>query len=279
MTTETSAQTSAAPAGSRTSRSLRIVVPPLVALVLAILGWQAVVTLADTPEYLLPSPGRTLEEMLAQREFFFDQGMSTLAAVLLGFAGAVAISIPLAVLMVYNATMRKAIYPLVIAAQVIPKVALAPVFIIWLGFGVGPKILMVILIAFFPMIIDSVVGLSAARADNLMLVRSMGASRWQAFWKIRWPWALPSIFAGAKVGITLALIGAVVAELFGSNDGLGVVLVTARGTLDTPTVFAAIGWLTILGFILFGAVALLERVLTPHHKAARGRSDEMSGHL
>jgi NitT/TauT family transport system permease protein len=264
---------------ARTLQLIRTTVPPLIAILLAVVAWQLVVWLADTPEYILPSPGKTLDVMFEQREYFLTEGMSTLVAVLLGFGGALAISIPLAVLMVYSNGLRKAIYPLVIAAQVIPKVALAPVFIIWLGFGVMPKVLMVILISFFPMIIDSVVGLSAARADNLMLVRSMGASRWQAFWKVRWPWALPSIFAGAKVGITLALIGAVVAELFGSNNGLGVILVTARGTLDTPTVFAAIGWLTMLGFVLFGAVALIERLVTPHHRSLRGKTDEMSGHL
>src|SRR5690606_23110870 len=120
--------------------------------------------------------------------------------------------LPIGILMVYNKLAERALYPLLVLSQLIPKVAIAPLFIIWFGFGEAPKILMVVLISFFPLVIDAAVGFAAARPESLMLVRSMGANRWQAFWIIRFPWALPSIFAGAKVAVTLAVVGAIVAE-------------------------------------------------------------------
>src|SRR5699024_9090370 len=119
------------------------------------------------------------------------------------------------------------------------------------------------------MVVDALVGLSSTKPERLMLVRSMGASRWQAFWKIRWPGALPSIFSGAKVSITLAVVGAVVAEFVGSDKGLGVVLSQARGALDSVTAFAAIAWLTVIGSVLFLLVMLLERMLSPGHRTSR----------
>ncbi|MBO2457960.1 ABC transporter permease [Actinomadura violacea] len=250
---------------------------PLVLVAIIVAVWQAVCASGAVEEYVLPAPGDVLGKMFGDFGTFADQSVPTIVAIFVGFALAVVVALPIAVAMVYSAIVRRAIYPLLIIAQVVPKVAIAPLFIIWFGFGQLPKVLMVALICFFPVVIDSLVGFRAARPESLMLVRSMGASRWQAFWKVRWPWALPSIFAGVKVGITLAVVGAVVAEFVGADKGLGVLLITARGDMDSLTVFASIAWLTVIGFVLFVAVEALERILLPGKRG--GRSHEASGSL
>ena len=250
---------------------------PLAMVAIAVGIWQAVCSSGGVEEYVLPAPADVVQKMFGDFGTFAEQSVPTIIAIFVGFALAVAVALPIAVAMVYSGVVRRALYPLLIIAQVVPKVAIAPLFIIWFGFGQLPKVLMVALICFFPVVIDSLVGFKAARPESLMLVRSMGASRWQAFWKIRWPWALPSIFAGIKVGITLAVVGAVVAEFVGADKGLGVLLITARGDMDSLTVFASIVWLTVIGFILFVVVELLERVLVPGKRG--GRSHEASGAL
>lgn len=240
----------------------------LVIVIIAI--WQGLVTFGGLKEYVLPAPGDVIAKMFTDLDVFAEQSVPTIIAIFVGFALAIVVALPIAVAMIYSSIVRRAVYPLLIVAQVVPKVAIAPLFIIWFGFGQLPKILMVALICFFPVVIDSLVGFRAARPESLMLVRSMGANRWQAFWKVRWPWALPSIFAGIKVGITLAVVGAVVAEFVGADTGLGVLLITARGDMDNLTVFAAIAWLTIIGFALFILVEVLERMLVPGRRGKRG---------
>ncbi|RSN66635.1 ABC transporter permease [Actinomadura sp. WAC 06369] len=246
-------------------------------VVIGLAVWHFACAAGAVEEYVLPAPLDVVTKMFGDFPMFAEQSVPTIVAIFAGFALAVLIAVPLAVAMVYSDLARRALYPLLIIAQVVPKVAIAPLFIIWFGFGQLPKVLMVALICFFPVVIDSLVGFKAARPESLMLVRSMGASRWQAFWKVRWPWALPSIFAGIKVGITLAVVGAVVAEFVGSDTGLGVVLITARGDMDSLTVFASIVWLTVIGFILFVLVEVLERLLLPGKRG--GRSHEASGSL
>ncbi|MBE9373516.1 ABC transporter permease [Saccharopolyspora sp. HNM0983] len=256
---------------------IRSALLPVGLLVVCCAVWQVVVTAGQVPEYVLPAPLTVLGTMVADAPLLATESVPTLLAVLAGFGLAVLVALPVAVLMTYSDALHRALYPLLIVAQVVPKVAVAPLFIIWFGFGQLPKVLMVALISFFPLIVDALVGLAATRPQSLVLVRSMGAGRWQAFWKVRWPWALPSIFAGAKVAVTLAVVGAVVAEFVGSDDGLGVVLLDARGNLDSAMAFAAIGWLTIAGLLLFGAVALAERVLVPGGR--RAASAEAAGSL
>jgi NitT/TauT family transport system permease protein len=171
--------------------------------------------------------------------------------------------------MIYSKWFRRSIYPILLTAQVLPKVALAPLFIVWFGFGLLPKVLMTFLISFFPIVIDSLTGLNSVRPESLMLLRSMGASRWQAFWKVRLPSALPSMFGGFKIAITFAVVGTVVAEFVGSDHGLGYILVLARGNLDTVTVFAAILWLVAIAFLYYFAVELLEWLLVKGRAARR----------
>ncbi len=251
---------------------------PAIALIVLILGaWQAVSMAGLVEKYVLPAPWDIVHAMVVDFDRYWTASLPTLTAILLGFGISVLIALPIAIGMVYSPLLQRAIYPLLVLSQVVPKVALAPLFIIWFGFGTPPKIFMVVLIAFFPLVVDAVVGFQAARPESLMLVRSMGASRWQAFWKVRFPWALPSIFAGAKVAITLAVVGAVVAEFVGADKGLGVVITQARGNLDTVAVFAGIGFLSVIGLVLFACVSILERVLVRGSRS--GRSFEAAGSL
>lgn len=244
---------------------------PSVGLLTAIiLGWEAASRGGLIEEYVLPSPSTVVTSMVTDFDRYWEASLPTLWAICLGFLLSVLIALPIAIGMVYSAVLERAIYPLLILSQVVPKVAIAPLFIIWFGFGDPPKIVMVVLISFFPLVIDAVVGFQAARPESLMLVRSMGASRWQAFWKIRFPWALPSIFAGAKVAITLAVVGAVVAEFVGADRGLGVLITQARGNLDTVSVFAGIGYLSLIGLVLFALIGALERILVRGGRSGRG---------
>lgn len=260
-----------------TGEKLKRSAPAIALIVAALVIWQAASGFGIVPEYLLPSPLAIVTEMVVNAGTYLSSSVPTVMAIVLGFILAVVISLPLGVLMVYYPLMHRAIYPLLVLSQVVPKVAIAPLFIVWFGFGNSPKILMVVLISFFPLVIDALVGFSAARPESLMLVRSMGSSRMQAFWKVRFPWALPSLFAGAKVAITLAVVGAVVAEFVGADRGLGVVITQARGNLDTVMVFAGIGYLSLIGMVLYALVTLAERMLVKGSRS--GRSFEAAGSM
>lgn len=242
---------------------------PTVTLVLCLVAWEGAVRFFSVPVYILPPPSAILHVAVAQHEYLFKNAVATSWAILLGFAYAFAVGVPIAALMVYSESFSKAIYPVLITAQVLPKVALAPLFIVWFGFGLLPKVVMTFLIAFFPIVIDTLAGLSAVRQESLMLLRSMGASRWQSFWKVRLPTALPHIFSGLKIGMTFAVVGAIVAEFVASDSGLGFVLVDARSNLDMVLVFAAITWLIALGFIFYFAVELAERIFVKGRRSKR----------
>jgi NitT/TauT family transport system permease protein len=242
---------------------------PVVTLALCILAWEGAVRFFNVPVYILPRPSAILHAAVAQHAYLFKHAVATSWAILLGFAYAFVVGIPIAALMVYSESFSKAIYPVLITAQVLPKVALAPLFIVWFGFGLLPKVVMTFLIAFFPIVIDTLAGLSAVRPESLMLLRSMGASRWQSFWKVRLPMALPHIFSGLKIGVTFAVVGAIVAEFVASDSGLGFVLVDARANLDMVLVFAAITWLIALGFVFYFAVELAERIFVKGRRSKR----------
>ena len=226
-------------------------VAPIVTALACLLVWEAAIHVFKVPIYLLPPPSDVLRKMLVDYRMFYTNALPTLSAIVLGFGMAVAVGVPIATFMVYSKLFRNSIQGILITAQVLPKV------------------LMTFLIAFFPIVIDSVVGLASVRPESLMLVRSMGAGRWQAFWKVRLPQALPSMFGGFKVAITFAVVGTLVAEFVGSDSGLGYVLVMARGNLDTLTVFATIGWLVVIGFLFYYAVELLERFVLRHRGQQR----------
>ena len=234
---------------------------PFATVVACLLVWEGAVRLLNVPIYMLPPPSLVLHEVVFQYAYFLKHAIATTWAIMLGFALAVIVGVPMATLMVYSKTFSESIHPILITAQVLPKVALAPLFIVWFGFGLLPKVIMTFLIAFFPIVIDTLTGLMAVRPESLMLIRSMGGNRWQSFWKVRLPTALPSMFAGFKIAMTFAVVGAIVAEFVASDSGLGYVLVEARANLATVTVFSAITWLIAMGFSFYYLVEFAERAV------------------
>jgi NitT/TauT family transport system permease protein len=248
-------------------------IAPSLSLLFCLVAWEAAVRYFDVPIYLVPAPSQILGQLLASYPQFLQATLASVVSIVVGFGLAVIVGVPAATMMIYSKVFRRSIYPILLTAQVLPKVALAPLFIVWFGFGLLPKVLMTFLISFFPIVIDSLIGLNSVRPESLMLLRSMGATRWQAFWKVRLPTALPSIFGGLRVAITFAVVGTIVAEFVGSDSGLGYILVVARGNLDTLTVFAAILWLIALGFLFYFAVELAERLCV---RGRARRSHELS---
>lgn len=244
---------------------------PILSIFSLLLAWEGAVYLFNVPIYMLPPPSKVAHLAVSESPLLFRHALSTSWAILLGFGIAVLVGIPIATLMIYSASFHRGIYPILITAQVLPKVALAPLFIVWFGFGLIPKVLMTFLIAFFPIVVDTLAGLSAVRPESLMLLRSMGGSRWQSFWKVRLPTALPHIFSGLKIAMTFAVVGAIVAEFVASESGLGYVLVEARASLNMVLVFAAIIWLIAIGFIFYFAVELAEKIFVKGRSAKRSQ--------
>lgn len=244
---------------------------PLLTVVGCLAVWEGAVALFQIPVYLLPPPRAIVLKMIASGGVLLRESLSTVSAITSGFLLAVVVGIPVATGMVYWERFRRAVYPVLVTAQVLPKVALAPLFIVWFGFGMLPKVVMTLLISFFPIVIDTVTGLASVRPESLMLIRSMGGTRSQSFWKVRLPNALPSVFGGLKVAITFAVVGTIVAEFVGSDSGLGYVLVVARGNLDTVTVFAVITWLVAIGFLYYFAVEIAEMLLVKGRSKRRIR--------
>jgi NitT/TauT family transport system permease protein len=193
----------------------------------------------------------------------------TLYEILWGFALAVLIGVPLAMVIVASPSFERAVYPLLVASQSVPKIAVAPLLIFWAGLGIFPKILVAFLISFFPVVIDTVVGLRSVEPEMLHLARSMGASGPKVFLKIRLPHALPNVFAGLKVAVTLAVVGAIVGEFIQADRGLGYALLQANAMLNTKLSFATIVILAVIGVVLFAVVDRIERWLIPWHASRR----------
>ena len=250
-------------------RNAETIVYPVAAIVGLLVLWQVFVVVFNIAPYLLPKPTDVLVTLIQDLPDLISQSVITVEEIVLGFALSVIVGIPLAVGIVTWRAFEKSIYPLLVASQTVPKVAIAPLFLVWFGFGQAPKVLIAFLIAFFPIVIDTAVGLRSVPTEMTDLAHSMGASPLALFWKIRFPYALPNIFGGLKVGITLAVIGAIVGEFVGSDSGLGYVLVIANGRLDTALLFAAILVLVLIGIITFLIVDGAERVAIPWHVSKR----------
>jgi NitT/TauT family transport system permease protein len=233
-------------------------------------AWWAVSAAGLVAAYLVPSPSATFRVLTGQWSYVWHNTWVTCYETLLGFAVAAAAGVLAAVMMAYSSTAERTLYPLLLFAQVIPKIAVAPLFVVWLGFGLGPKILIVVLIAFFPVVVATATGLKSIDPELLELAATMGAGPLRTFAKIRFPAALPHLFTGLKVAVTLAVTRAVVGEFVGAGEGLGFVILQANGNLDTPTLFAGLLVLSAIGVVLFALVDLCERLLLPWHTSRRG---------
>jgi NitT/TauT family transport system permease protein len=235
----------------------------LVTAVVIVLAWWICVRVTGVKEYLLPNPARVFANMWNERSSLLHESGVTAWETILGFAASVAVAIPVAVLMAEWPLAYSLGYPFVVALQTLPKIAVAPLLVVALGFGITPKIIVVVLVAFFPIVINALAGFRTVDADMHNLGRILGFGRLQFFCRIALPQALPSIFAGLKVAMTLALIGAVVAEFVGADEGLGHLLLSAAAQLDSILSFSALMGLTLLGLVLYAAVALLEWIAVP----------------
>ncbi len=242
---------------------------PLATILVTLIIWAGSVRIFNIGTYLLPSPEVVFMTLINKRALLFKQSMFTLEETLFGFGLAITIGIILAVAIEYSPLFEKTVYPLLILAQSMPKTAFAPLFLIWLGFGILPKIAIAFLIAVFPVIMNTVVGMSSIDPDMIRLARSMGASEFRIFWKIRLPYALPTMFGGIKVAATLSIIGAIVGEFVGADVGLGYLLIRTLRYMDTSLTFATILCCMTLGILLFQVVQLIESLMIPWHISKR----------
>lgn len=238
-------------------------------LVALFLFWEAAVRAFHVKPIVLPPPSAIFAEFFSAPAWYLGHAWYTLLMTLGGFALAVVVGVALAVLIVESRLLEKSIYALIIGLNSVPKVAVAPLFVIWLGTDAEPKIAIAFLIAVFAIVIDAVLGLKSVPPDILDLARSMRGGRLATLWRIRFPCALPSLFAGMKVAIGLALVGAIVGEFVSSQRGLGYVILSAQGMFDTARVFAAILVLAVMGVALFWLIALLERFAIPWHASQK----------
>jgi len=243
-----------------------------ITLIGLLIVWQLATYLFKIPDYLLPAPMAIAEDMAGNWHLLADHAGVTTFEIVLGFILSVLIAVPLAALLSYSVVFERAIYPLIVGSNTVPKVALAPLLLAWFGFGLMPKIIIVVLVAFFPIVINSVVGLKSLSPQMFYLARSMGASVQQMFWLFRMPNALPSIFAGFKIASVLSVIGAVVAEFVGSDSGLGYVMMVATSDLNIARQFAAILVLSAIGMVFFWLIGWIERLLLPWHSSIRNET-------
>jgi NitT/TauT family transport system permease protein len=233
----------------------------------AVALWWAATAVFGIRPFFLPAPPDIVTAFRAQPGYLLREAGVTLTETVVGFAIAVVAGMALAVALTAWSMLERATLPVLVALNSVPKVAMAPLLVVWLGFGLRPKVVLVILICFFPVVVATMAGITSTPAEMGELSRSLSASPWQSYLKIRLPWALPQVFVGLKVAITLAVIGAVVAEISNPSAGLGAVIVMSGMSFDTPLAFAAIVLLALMSTTLFYLVVALERLMVPWARA------------
>lgn len=248
---------------------LRRSIYPLIGVAIILGLWQGYTVLSGISQIVLPSPLDIALVSVQRYDLLLQATWPTLIETVLGFGLALAIGIPLAVCVANSRILNLALYPILVATQSVPKVAIAPIILVWFGLGIDSKLALAFLVAFFPVVVDTAAGLQATPEGLLELARSLRASPLQIFMKVQMPAALPFVFAGAKVAITLAVIGAVIGEFVGSVSGLGNLVLSANSQLEGPLAWAALVWLSALGIALFSAVAMAERLLVPWHRGGQ----------
>lgn len=244
---------------------------PMVGICAAIATWWFVTWFFEIRTYYLPTPAEVVESLVFNAEHLLAASWVTIYETSIGFAIGASAGLFIATALTISPILERAMLPLVIALNAIPKVALVPLLLLWLGYGHEPNVVMAALICFFPIMIAAMSGLTSTPTELGELARSLSASGWQRFVKVRVPWALPQVFVGLKLGITLALIGTVVAELRPSSEGLGAVITHARQNAATPRAFAVILLLMVISITMFYTVVLSERLLLPWARETSAR--------
>jgi NitT/TauT family transport system permease protein len=244
-------------------------------LVVALVAvWQFAVSVLEVSPFLVPAPADVAQVMaqLAVDPELWADAATTLYEVLVGFGLALAVGVGAGVLLGHLPFVERTVRPLVVALQVVPKIALVPVFVIWFGFGPASKILTAAILAFFPIMLNTLLGVRSVDPGHLDVLRGLGATRRQTFASLELPSTLPYVFAGAEVAIVFAVIGAIVGEYLGGNAGLGHLVIASLNTLDAPRLFAVIAFLTVLGAGLLGAVTVAKRLTIPWHDSQDSRN-------
>jgi NitT/TauT family transport system permease protein len=243
--------------------AVSIVGLPLLTMGGLVVAWQILVPVFEVPRYILPVPTDFIARVFTSRALLWDHTLVTGTEVLLGFIAAIVISIPLALIIASSQFLERAFYPLIVFFQLIPKIAIAPLFIVWFGFGIFPKVLITFFLCFFPILVASMVGFKSIDLRLLYITRSMGASRWQTFRFIRFPAALPFIFTGLRVSVVFATTGAIVGEFVGAQAGLGYLLLRGTSLLDMTLIFAVLVVLSVMGLTLSYVVTATEKWVMP----------------
>ncbi|MGX1306226.1 NitT/TauT family transport system permease protein [Amorphus suaedae] len=243
---------------STSSRIADRATTPLIYIALLAL-WEIGVQAFDVPTWILPAPSEIWSAAVLWAPELAFNTIVTLRETVVGFVLALVLSVPLAMIIAFSARARRVIYPLVLALQSVPKVAIAPLVTLWFGINEWPKIVIVVLVCFFPILVNVVAGLESAPKGMLDLMRSLRASEIMIFRRLRMPYALPHLFTGCKVAITFAIIGAVIGEFVAAQEGLGYLILMSTSQSQTPLAFAAIIVLTLMGVVLFGAIELVQR--------------------
>jgi NitT/TauT family transport system permease protein len=256
--------------GTRILAAFRALWPPLLLAAALIGGWQLVGRYGVRNPQVLPTPSQVVSAGWDQRSALWQNTVPTLEETAIGFGLSFALSWLIATAMDFSAAARRAVYPLLVASQTVPVVAIAPLFVVVFGFYLLPKVLLVALATFFPLTASLAEGFATADGDAMRLLRSMGASRWQAFVKVRVPGALPFFFTGLRVSITYAIGGAVFAEYAGAVNGLGIYLQQMQQVFRTDLVFASILVIALLSVLLFASTYLLEWLVTPWRRFESG---------
>jgi NitT/TauT family transport system permease protein len=242
----------------------------------AILLWEMATRVFGISKIVLPAPTAVVQEMLKVYFLLPAHILATMIAILAGFVAAAVIGILVGVLVAASDYLRGVLFPIIVTIQIVPKIALAPLVLIWFGFGLSSKVAISFLIAFFPILVNTLSGLMSVEPELIDLVRGIRGTKRQVFTKIRLPAALPHIFAGLKISITLAVVGATVGEFIGSERGLGYLIILSEAELNTPLMFTAIAALAALGLAMYGLVLLFERLIIPWHVAQQDIVREIS---
>lgn len=242
---------------------MRKYLPSLGLFFTLLIMWEIIVRVGHIEKFILPAPSRIGLSLVETSALLLEHSLRTMQEATLGFILAVSLGSGLAIIMGLAPGMRKALYPLVVISQTIPIIAIAPLLVIWFGFGIMPKVMVVALICFFPITVSLVEGLEAVDADMVRLLLGMGATPWQIFKTVRFPGAMPSFFAGLKISATYSIMGAVIGEWLVASKGLGVYMTRSMNSFLTERVFAAIVVISALSLLLFGLIEVCGRLLMP----------------